>query len=239
VKNGDGTMTMTNESAQPLSPAKGMKSTQVYGMAVICLLIGVALGYLFRGSESHLVAPSKTAANTMPQSAPATASVAPTAATPQKMPSLDEMKHMADAKAAPLLEKLKADPNNPSLLNQVGLLYRATHQFKEAAAYFQKMVEVDPKNLTARTELASCLYYQGDVDGAIRQLQQGLQYDPKDANSLFNLGVIRWEGKKDSKGAVSAWKQLLKSNPKLADDKKAAVEKLIAQAQQPHGNVNN
>ena len=31
----------------------------------------------------------------------------------------------------------------------------------------------------------------GDVDEAISQLQQSLHYDPKDANSLFNLGMIR------------------------------------------------
>ena len=97
-------------------------------------------------------------------------------------------------------------------------------------------VKVDPKNVAARTDLASCLYYEGDADGALRQLQESLQYDPKDPNTLFNLGLIRWQAEKDSSGAVSAWQQLLKSNPKLADDKKTAVEKLIVQAKQ-HPNV--
>ena len=140
---------------------------------------------------------------------------------------------MADKKAEPLLEKLKADPRNSDLLNQIGTLYKATHQFKEAEGYFQKALDVDPKNVGARTDLASCLFYEGDADGAIKQLEQSLTYDPKDANSLFNLGMIRMQAKNDSKGAVAAWQQLLKSNPKLAEDKKAAVEKLIAQARQP------
>jgi len=60
--------------------------------------------------------------------------------------------------------------------------------------------------------MASCLFYNGDVDGAISQLRQSLGYDPKDANSLFDLGIIKWQGKHDSKGAVVAWQQLLKSN---------------------------
>ncbi|MGA7400238.1 MAG: tetratricopeptide repeat protein, partial [Candidatus Sulfotelmatobacter sp.] len=77
----------------------------------------------------------------------------------------------------------------------------------------------------------SCLYYNGDVDGALRQLQQSLHYDPKDANSLFNLGVIKWQGKQDAKGALTAWQELLKTNPQLSADRKAAVEKLMADVQ--------
>jgi cytochrome c-type biogenesis protein CcmH/NrfG len=69
------------------------------------------------------------------------------------------------------------------------------------------------------------------VDGAISQLQQSLHYDPKDGNSLFNLGMIKWQGKHDSKGAVAAWQQLLKSNPQLSADRKANLRKLMAQVQ--------
>ena len=210
---------MANEAESGV--AKGWKPSQVYAMAAICLMFGVALGYLFRGSESRPVQASPVAI-TSAAGAPAGA--------PQQMPSLDDMKRMADKQAEPLLAKLKADPNNSALLNQVGLIYKATHQFQDAAGYFQKAVDADPKNVAARTDLASCLFYNGDSDGAIKQLQQSLSYDPKDANSLFNLGMIRLQAKKDPAGAVTAWQQLLKLNPQLASDKKAAVEKLIAQA---------
>jgi cytochrome c-type biogenesis protein CcmH/NrfG len=148
-----------------------------------------------------------------------------------QMPSLEQMKQMADVKAGPLLEELKADPNNTGLLSKVGDLYQATHQFKEAASYYDKALHVDPKNVAIRTKMASCLYYSGDVDGAIGQLQQSLHYDPKDANSLFNLGMIKWQGKQDSKGALTAWRQLLKSNPQLSAERKATVQKLMADVQ--------
>jgi len=147
------------------------------------------------------------------------------------MPSLEEMKQMADNKAEPLLEKLKGDPNNGDLLIQIGKIYISTHQFKEAAVYYGKALQVDPKNVAIRTEMASCMYYSGDVDGAINQLQQSLHYDPKDAASMFNLGMIKWQGKQDSKGAVAAWQQLLKSNPQLSPDRKATVQKLMADVQ--------
>jgi cytochrome c-type biogenesis protein CcmH/NrfG len=38
------------------------------------------------------------------------------------------------------------------------------------------------------------------------------------------------DAKKDAKGAVSAWQQLLKSNPELDARKKAEVQKAIADA---------
>jgi cytochrome c-type biogenesis protein CcmH/NrfG len=191
-------------------------------MADICLAIGLILGYLFRGSATR---PNPTSPQTQ-------AALVSPAAHPQ-MPSLEDMKRMADKKAEPLLAKLKTDPNNSDLLNQIATLYKATHQFKEAAGYFQNAIDANPKNVAARTDLASCLFYEGDADGAINQLQQSLRYDPKDANSLYNLGMIRWQAKNDPSGAVAAWQQLLKLNPRLAAEKKAAVERLIAQASKP------
>jgi cytochrome c-type biogenesis protein CcmH/NrfG len=151
------------------------------------------------------------------------------------MPTLEQMQQMANKQAEPLLAKLKNDPTNAGLLNQIGTIYRSTHQFKEAVEYYEKALQIAPNNVAARTDMASCLYYEGNVDGALDQLQRALQYDPKDANSLFNLGMIRWQGKKDANGAVAAWEQLLKSNPTLAEAQRAEVKKLVAQVKQQSG----
>jgi len=151
-----------------------------------------------------------------------------------KRPSLwelvDDMKRMADAKAAGLLEKLKTNPNDATTLNQLGILYRATHQFKEAEGYFEKSLEIDPKNADVRTDLASCLYYTGDADGALAQLNKALTYDPKHAGALMNIGIIKWKAKNDVPGAVAAWEKLLKLNPDFKQ--KDAVQRMIAEAQQ-------
>jgi cytochrome c-type biogenesis protein CcmH/NrfG len=191
-------------------------------MAVISLAVGLAIGYLFRGSQSAAtpVPPGPAA-----QSSPSAGDMG------GQMPSLDQMRAMAEKKAEPLLEKLKSDPTNKDLLVQVGNIYEATHRFKDAAGYYDRALQVDPKNVPLRTRMASCLYYDGDVDGAISQLQQSLKDSPKDANSLFNLGMIKWQGKQDGKGAVATWQQLLKSNPQLSADRKAQVQKLMADAQ--------
>ena len=191
---------------------------QVYVMAAICLLVGVLVGYLVRGSAPAAAVPTATA-----QPSPEGA-----ATTQKQMPSLDDMKRMADKQAEPLLAKLKADPNNADLLNQVGNIYRLTHQFDVAATYYKKSLDANPKNVGPRTDLASCLYYQGDVDGAIAELEKSLTYDPKHAGTLLNLGLIRWKGKDDAPGAIAAWQSLLKYHPDF--QKKSDVEKLIAEA---------
>ena len=194
-------------------------SSQVYSMAAVCLLLGLVLGYLFRGSQTQ----ARVASVPGQTEAPAMADL------PQQMPGLDQMKRMADTKAAPLLAQLKNDPRNAGLMKQVAKIYETTHQFQLAADYYGKALDIDPKDITARTERASCLYYAGDVDGAVAQLQQAVQDNPGDANSLFNLGMIRWKGKNDARGALQAWNQLLKANPQLESDKRAQVEKLMAE----------
>ncbi len=217
---------MANETTTQPTAGPEWQAKQVYAMAAICLAVGLTIGYLFRGSQSPMP-PAQPVADSRTQAQPAE----PASAMGGHMPSLDEIKEMVNQKAGPLLEKLKADPNNSQLLIQAGNLYKTAHQFKEAASYYEKALQAEPKNVAIRTEMASCLYYNGDVDGAISQLQQSLRYDPKDANSLFNLGMIKWQGKQDGKGAVAAWQQLLKSNPQLSADRKAEVQKLMADAQ--------
>jgi cytochrome c-type biogenesis protein CcmH/NrfG len=214
---------MPDEAVEQATGGSGWPAKQVYAMAVVCLLVGLAIGYLFRGSQPP-AAPAQAAASPQPPAAPASAMGG-------HMPSLDEMKAMADKKAAPLLEKLKSDPKNSDLLFQAGNIYKATHQFKEAVGYYDKALQVNPKNVAVRTEMASCLYYNGDVEGAISQLQQALHDSPNDANSLFNLGMIEWQGKQDKQGALAAWQHLLKSNPQLSPDRKAQVQKLMADVQ--------
>jgi len=240
-------MTSDSTTAKPASvlpDRAAWPALQVYAMAAICLAAGLGIGYLLRSSAlpaqsavNGTSTPTQSAPRPVAQGATADAKSAadPHAGNPHagmppgRMPSLAEMKQMADKQAAPLLLKLKTDPKNTTLLVQVGALYHATHQFKEAASYYQRAVDADPKNVANRNKLASSLYRDGDVDGALAQLKQALSYDPADANSLFNVGMIRLEGKQDARGALAAWRQLLKANPELSEDRKAAVQKQIAE----------
>jgi len=201
-------------------------ASQVYVMAALCFALGILIGYL-------LHSPATSAATVSAVSGPqmqAPANMPP--GMPQQMPTPEQMKQMADKTAAPLLQQLQSDPKNAELLMQVAYVYKAAHQFKEAASYFDRSLQIDPKNVAARTEMASCLYYIGDTDNAIAQLQQSLKYDPKHAGTLFNLGIIKWKGKSDAQGAIAAWDKLLALYPNY--ERKAVVQQLIAEAKQ-HG----
>ena len=213
---------MTNEPATAATSSESSPWTRVYLKAAICLVVGLAVGYLLRGSRS-------SASSVLPAASVAKSSVRAGAMGAREMPGgAGHMQQMANKQAAPLLERLKSDPNNSALLIQVGSIYHTTHQFKQAAEYYDKALRVDPKNVAIRTKLASSLFRMGDADGAIAQLNQALSYDPKDANALFDLGVVKLNGKRDSKGALAAWQRLLKSNPQLSADRKATVQKLMA-----------
>ena len=98
----------------------------------------------------------------------------------------------------------------------------------QRALTFRKSLEINPNNADARTDLASCMYYEGDADGAIAELQRALKTDPKHAGALMNLGIIQWKGKNDGPAAIASWEKLLKLNPKFAQ--RGEVERLISEA---------
>ena len=209
------------------------RPVQAYTMAVICLLIGVPVGYLLRGPATPAPAAMVQQAAEAPtgmQQAPAGMPQAQGPQAPQKMPSLDEMKQMADKQAAPLMAQLKSSPKDPKLLAQIGEIYQMTHQFKKAIEYYNRSLAIDPENVPVRTVMASCMYYEGDVDDALAQLQKALSYDPKHGGTLMNIGIIKWKSKNDADGAVAAWEQLLKVDPDF--EQKDVVQHLITEVKQ-------
>lgn len=204
------------------------KPMQAYLLAAVCLVVGLPVGYLLRGSSPEVATAAVEATAPQMPVAPASASAAPNGM-PHGVPSMDDMKKMADKKADPLLAKLKTDPNNATLLNQIGIVYRSAHQFKEAQKYFEQSLQIDPKNADIRADMAACMFYEGDVDGALAQLDKALTYNPKHPGALMNIGLIKWQSKNDVPGAVASWEKLLKLNPDFPQ--KAQVQHMISDAQ--------
>lgn len=203
---------------RPSSAAvRTLAGKQVYAIAAAGLLLGLVGGYALRA----LHAP--------PAGRIATGSSPSVAMGRGHTPTLAEMKRMADKQAAPLIEKLKTNPNDGALLAQIGTIYHTTHQFATAASWYAKASQADPSNAVIRNKLAASLYRSGDTSAAVTQLNQALRFAPTDANSLFNLGFILWQGNHDSQGALNAWQRLLKFNPGLSADRKSTVQHLIAE----------
>jgi cytochrome c-type biogenesis protein CcmH/NrfG len=195
-------------------------SVQAYTLAVVCLLLGIAGGWLIRGSQAR--GPEAGVSST------AVAVPGDGSSGAEAQPSADQMKKMADTQAAPLLEKLKADPNNPELLANLGNIYYDTQQYPTAIDFYKRALKAQPSNAGVRTDMATAYWYSGNADGAIAEFNKALTYEPNSANALFNLGIVKWQGKMDVEGAVAAWQKLLATNPTYEGKEK--VQQLIAQA---------
>jgi cytochrome c-type biogenesis protein CcmH/NrfG len=201
-------------------------------MSVLCLLIGVTVGYLFRGSTT----PQTTSA-----SAPVSAQAQMGATNPMggtqaggmppanAQPGPEQMKMMADKKVAPLLEQLKNNPKDADTLTKVGAFYMAAQQFNEAAKYFERAADARP-TAESFTNLANAQAYSGAGDKAIDNLNHALQLDPKFASALFNLGMLKWQVRGDVKGAIASWEKLVKTNPNHPQVEQ--VKKMIARAKE-------
>ncbi len=213
---------MANTKQDASLPKTAAAGTQTYILAVFCLVLGVALGYLFRGSASPV--PTTAAAST----AVGSSALQGQSTQPQLTP--EQQKAMVDQAVAPLLATLKSNPDDFNTLVQVANLYYDGRQYPEAIKYYQLAVKSQPTNADLLTDLGTSLWYTGDADGAITEFQTALKYRPDHPGTLFNLGVVRWQGKQDPKGAVEAWEQLLKLNPNYPE--KQQVQEYIDRAKQ-------
>jgi len=199
-------------------------STQAYILSVICLLVGVAVGYLVRGS-----APENTASAANVSTAPSSqAGSIGTAASQQPTP--EQLRHMADVQARPLIAQLQSEPKNATLLYQVGNLYYDAQQYPEAVKYYEDSLKIDPKATDVRTDMATAYHLMGQPDRAIQEYDAVLKIDGKHANALFNEGMVKWQDKLDLNGAIASWKRLLEAHPDYPQ--RDRVEQLIAEVQQ-------
>ncbi|SPF44412.1 putative Tetratricopeptide repeat protein [Candidatus Sulfotelmatobacter kueseliae] len=202
--------------------SQNWNNVQTYGMAVTCLLLGIAAGYF-------LHAPVEARPNTMEA---AVASNPPFAPASMQMPSAADLKRMADKQVAPLLEQLQKDPKDADLLAKIGSSYMAAQQFDSARQYYEQSVAVKPQ-ADVMNQLAFVYVKLGDLDKGIETLNQALTVDPKNPGILYNLGFYEWKGKADPKAAIAAWNTLLKVDPK--NPKRAEVEQMMAQAKKHLG----
>ena len=210
----------TNPARISGSPAAGKwTGTQAYVLAAFCLLLGVALGYLFRGSAT-VGAPKAVASTVAPQGIGA-----------HQPPQPDPNAQAAVAQAAaPLLEAVNKDPNDFDSLVKLGNVYYDGQQFPSAIQYYERALVIHPDNPDVRTDMGTAYWYTGNAEKALAAMETSLKYRPGHPQTLFNLGWVRWQGKQDPKGAIEAWEQLLKANPEYPQ--KQQVEQYIAKAKE-------
>jgi tetratricopeptide (TPR) repeat protein len=141
---------------------------------------------------------------------------------PDKQPPVDSAGRIA------ALEQLIArEPQNADYLAQTANLYYDLRQYDKAADYYQRSLNIRPRDPNVETDLATCFHYLGQDDKALEILNNVLSYNPRFVQAQFNKGIVLVEGKKDIKGGIAVWENLLRSEP--AYSQKAELEQRIQQ----------
>ena len=202
------------------TPTERWTRERAFALAVVCLLAGIAGGWFIRASLAPSVTGSAKAAglSALAGNGAGLASQTPTPA---------RLKEMADAQAAPLLDQLKSDPNNPELLTRIGNLYYDAQQYPVAVDYYGRALKAKPADAAVRTDMGTAYWYMGNADMAIAEFNKALAYTPNNPNTLFNLGLVKWKGKMDSAGAIADWEKLLATSPNYEERDK--VEQMMAE----------
>ena len=171
------------------------------------ILFGIIVGYVIGSGQLQSPAPAAPAAQA--------------AAAPQSTTLV------TDADLQPYRDILAQDPANPGAATALANKLYDAGRYGEAIPYYQTALKSDPRNINVSTDLGTAMFYAGRPDEALAQLEKSLALDPKHAQTLFNIGIIKRDGKNDRSGAVEAWQRLLASNPGYPEA--ARVRSLIEQ----------
>ena len=128
----------------------------------------------------------------------------------------------------PIATLLARDPRNVQAAVSAGNLLYDAKRYAEAIPFYQQAMAIDPRNVNVSTDLGTALWYSGRADEALAQYARSLEIDARHAQTLFNIGIVKSEGKRDYAGAVISWQQLLAANPSYSNA--ASVRSMIDEA---------
>jgi tetratricopeptide (TPR) repeat protein len=100
-----------------------------------------------------------------------------------------------------------------TLLMARGLREMQSGASDEAQQDFDAALALDPTVAAAYDQRAIARFQQGDVPGAIRDIEETLRHEPRDFAALQNLSRIA-ESRKDWTGAYAAWQKVIELDPK-------------------------
>jgi len=181
------------------------------------LLIGFIAGIMFGGLSGYVLG---TQSGTARPIAPV---VQAAAASPAPAPHVVNEQELQTYRNI-----LAADPKNAKAAEALGNKLYDAHRYAEAIPYYRQALRVDPRNINVSTDLGTALFESGQVDDALAQFERSLGINPKHAQTLFNIGIVKLNGKQDAAGAIASWERLLADNPGYPEKQK--VQQLIADA---------
>jgi tetratricopeptide (TPR) repeat protein len=110
---------------------------------------------------------------------------------------------------------ISAEGPSGSLLLRIAQAYLALGEFDNARPYLQRCIEVSPDFrtvLSARLLLADALKMKGDIEGAIKQLQDVITETGDDAEAHYQLGEL-YALQGNTTRARAEWRLALRADP--------------------------
>ncbi len=104
---------------------------------------------------------------------------------------------------------------------ELGNLYFDSERFADAARWYEQAIAIEPRNVSASTDLGISYYYMNQPDRALQQFDRSLAIDPRHSKTLLNVGIVRAFGKDDLEGAAEAWQRVVEYAPDSAEGKRA------------------
>jgi tetratricopeptide (TPR) repeat protein len=189
---------MGKQYKESVAPEARNSAATIVFTGIICLAVGVGVGYYFGKSVGSSPTPAAAPFSSQTQT-----------------PVMDPAVFLQDE--ASFKSILRSNPKDLNALIRLGNLYYDNKKYREAVEYYGKALEIDPNNVDVRTDRGSCYWSLGQADEAIGEFQKSLQVNPSHGLTLYNLGIVYLHGKNDMEGARKAWQKLLASNPDFPD----------------------
>ena len=145
-------------------------------------------------------------------------------------------------------QALKVTPQNPALLNKLGISELKLGDRGQARKYFSRALKVDPKNISALNNLGAVAYLDKKYKTAVKYLKQALELDESSAPSHLNLAEA-WMGLNQIDRAMTEYARAIELDADILSEsqtgisarvstpaQRAAVDYLIAKAYAKRGN---
>jgi tetratricopeptide (TPR) repeat protein len=183
--------------------------------AVIFLAVGFLAGYITdaqmnwsaRQKAAQAAAPSEMPPPGGAASAPA-AGAMPQQGLPEGHPPID-----SGAIVKQLEDMAAQNPKDPDVRLKLADFLYDQKQYSKAVEWYERALELDPKNVNARTDLGTAYFYLARPQDALREYDKSLAIDPKHEPTLVNTIVVNLQGTHDLAAAQKAWDRLYKLNP--------------------------
>ena len=117
-----------------------------------------------------------------------------------------------DNAEARLKALLAENPDHPVANVLLGLVYMAKKEYEQAEQAFVRQKETNPATEILYSYLAEAKVGQGDMDGAAKALEEGLQRFPGSARLLIGLAGVR-ERQKEYEKAIALYERVLEKYP--------------------------